>query len=59
MVNQTLGSTPLVERIEFRSSPNWINMNLGKLQETVKDREAWHAAVHGVAKKVRHDLATQ
>ena len=26
------------------------NMNLGKLQETVRDREAWHAPVHGVAK---------
>ena len=26
------------------------NMNLGELQETVMDREAWHAAVHGVAK---------
>ena len=26
------------------------NMNLGKLQEMVRDREAWHAAVHGVAK---------
>ena len=24
-------------------------MNLSKLQDTVKDREAWHAAVHGVA----------
>ena len=24
------------------------DMNLSKLQETVKDREAWHAAVHGV-----------
>ena len=23
-------------------------MNLSKLQEVVKDREAWHAAVHGV-----------
>ena len=34
MVNQTLGSTPLVERIEFRSSLNWINVNLDKLQET-------------------------
>ena len=27
-----------------------VDMNLGKLQETVKDREAWCAAVHGVAK---------
>ena len=27
-----------------------IDMNLGKLQEMVKDREAWRAAVHGVAK---------
>ena len=26
------------------------DMNLSKLQETVKDRDAWHAAVHGVAK---------
>ena len=25
-------------------------MNLGKLQEMVRDREAWHAAVHVVAK---------
>ena len=27
-----------------------MNMNLSKLQELVKDREAWLAAVHGVAK---------
>ena len=27
-----------------------MDMNLSKLLETVEDREAWHAAVHGVAK---------
>ena len=27
-----------------------MDMNLGKLREMVRDREAWHAAVHGVTK---------
>ena len=27
-----------------------VDMNLGKLREMVKDREAWRAAVRGVAK---------
>ena len=29
---------------------NSMGMNLGKLQETVKDREAWCAAAHGATK---------
>ena len=27
-----------------------LDMNLGKLQEMVRDREAWHAAAHWVTK---------
>ena len=40
-----------------RQRMQWLNgisdsmdMNLSKLREMVKDREDWHAAVHGVAK---------
>ena len=29
---------------------NSMDMNLGKLRETVRDREAWHVVVHRVTK---------
>ena len=28
-----------------------VDMNLGKLREIMKDREAWHAEFHGVVKR--------
>ena len=27
-----------------------VNLNLGKIQEMVRDKEAWRAAVHGISK---------
>ena len=31
-----------------------VDMNLSKVQETLKDREAWHVAVHEVAESWIH-----
>ena len=39
------------------SITNSMDINLGKLQETVRNREPWRAAVHGIAK--RHNSLTE
>ena len=38
------------QRMVIESITDAMNMNLSKLQEIVKDREAWCAVGHGVAK---------
>ena len=38
------------QRMVMESITDSMNMNLSKLQEIVKDRDAWRAAVHGVTK---------
>ena len=44
---------------EFNSLIDSMDMSLSKLQETVKDREAWHAVVHWVTKSQTWKLIEQ
>ena len=39
-----------VRRRRGRQRMRWMHMSLSKLLELVMDKEAWHAAIHGVTK---------
>ena len=49
ILRKTEGKRRRQQRVKMVRWHHSMDMNLKKLQEIVKDREAWHAVVHGVA----------